>query len=455
LTKLLSDNRLILAIAGPAVLQTLVKSSFTLIDSYWVGKLGSAELAAITVANFLVWGAMALGEMIPVGTNSLVAQSKGADEADTGRHISTNNLVETLFLAIIVAIIMIPVLPYLYDVINIDAQQRTFTDDYLITFLIGLPCVTLLSTATAIFRGNGDTKTPFYLLLTAVCLNFFLAPLLIFGAGPVPFGGMKGAAFSTLISYLIAFIIGFKLLRKRNLINKINSYRFSKKILKHTFKIGIPVSMSGLAFSLIYVFVSRFVAEYGTTGLAALGIGHRSEAISYQVYIGLSLAATILVGQNIGAGNKDRAEKLAWKIFKFGIFAACIYSVILFIFSAEIAAVFTTDLSVISAASDFNKITAIILIFSAAEVILSGAFSGAGETVPPVIIGLTCTLLRIPLCAYFSAQWGLTGIWIAICISVALKGILITYWFYRGKWKEREFELSAKKENILELVENE
>jgi putative MATE family efflux protein len=451
----LSDNRLILAIAGPAVLQTLVKSSFTLIDSYWVGKLGSAELAAITVANFLVWGAMALGEMIPVGTNSLVAQSKGANEADTGRHISTNNLIETFFLAIIVAVVMIPVLPYLYDIINIDAQQRNYTDDYLITFLIGLPCVTLLSTTTAIFRGNGDTKTPFYLLLTAVILNFFLAPLLIFGLGPVPFGGMMGAAFSTLISYFIAFVIGYRLLRKRNLINKISSYRFSKRILRHTLKIGLPVSMSGLAFSLIYVFVSRFVADYGTTGLAALGIGHRSEAISYQIYIGLSLAATILVGQNIGAGNKDRAEKLAWKIFKFGIFAAMIYSFILFTFSEQIASIFTTDLSVIAAASDFNKVTAVILIFSAAEVILSGAFSGAGETIPPVSIGLTTTLLRIPLCAYFSSIWGLNGIWFAICLSVALKGILITYWFSRGKWKERKFELSKKKENILELVADE
>lgn len=455
MTNTISDNRLILAIAGPAVLQTLVKSSFTIIDSYWVGKLGSAELAAITVANFLVWGAMALGELIPVGTNSLVAQSKGADESDTGRNISTNNLVETLFMTILVAIIMIPALPYLYDIINIDAQKRIYTDDYLITFLMGMPCVTLLSTATAIFRGNGDTKTPFYLLLTAVSLNFFLAPLLIFGAGPVPFGGMKGAAFSTLISYSIAFIIGFRLLRKRNLINKISSYRFSKKILHHTFKIGLPVSMSGLAFSLIYVFVSRFVADYGTIGLAALGIGHRSEAVSYQIYIGLSLAATILVGQNIGAGNKDRAEKLAWKVYKFGIYAALMYSIILFIFSAEIASIFTTDTDVIAAASNSNKVTAIILIFSAAEVILSGAFSGAGETVPPVVIGLSTNILRIPLCALLSPVWGLNGIWIAICSSVMLKGILITFWFRRGKWKERKFELSRKKENILELVGDE
>lgn len=455
MTSKISDNKLILLIAGPAVLQTVVKSSFTLIDTYWVGKLGSPELAAITVANFLIWGSLALGEMIATGTNSLVAQAKGAEEEETGRQISTTNLLNTLFMTILISLCIIPTLPFLYDIININAQERVFTDEYLITFLIGMPCVTLLSTTTAIFRGNGDTKTPFYLLTTAVSLNFVMAPLLIFGIGGVLQYGITGAALSTLVSYSIAFIIGYYLLRKRNLIKRIRDYELSKKIIKHTLKIGLPVSLNGLAFSLIYVFISRFVADYGTTGLAAMGIGHRSEAIAYQISVGLSLAATILVGQNIGAGNKDRAEKLAWRIFNLGMISTAIFCVFLFIFSAPIAAFFTTDAAVISAASDLNKITALILLFSAAEVIFSGAFSGAGDTTPPVVIGFTFNILRIPMCALFSPIWGLNGVWIAVCLSVFLKGVFITYWFKRGKWKERKFELSEKKENIIQLVDGE
>lgn len=453
--KSLSDNRLILAIAGPAVLQTLVKSSFSLIDTYWVGKLGSTELASITVANFLVWGALALGEMIATGTNSLVAQSKGAGEIETGRKIATENLISTFFKTLLITILLIPILPFLYNIINLDAAQRGFTDDYLITFLLGMPCVTLLSTTAAIFRGTGDTKTPFYLISLAVSLNFVLAPLFIFGLGGFFQWGMKGAALSTLVSYLIAFIIGYILLRKRNLIGKIREYKFDKKILKHTIKIGLPVSLNGLAFSFIYVIVSSFVADFGTTGLAALGIGHRSESISYQICVGLSLAATVLIGQNIGAGNKDKAERLAWRICGIGTAAMSVYGILLFVFARTIAEFFTTDLAVIDAAEAYNKINALIMIFSAADVILNGAFSGAGDTIPPVTIGLIFNTLRIPLCALFAPIWGLNGIWIAICLSVALKSIVLTYWFYRGKWKEREFELSSKKENIIELVESE
>jgi putative MATE family efflux protein len=266
---------------------------------------------------------------------------------------------------------------------------------------------------------------------------------------------MQGAALSTLISYFIALLIGYVLLRKRKLIDKISTYKFDKKILYHTVKIGLPVSLNGLAFSFIYVIVSRFVAEFGTTGLAAMGIGHRSEAISYQICVGLSLAATILVGQNIGAGNKDRAEKLSWRICGIGTLAMSIYGILLFVFARTVAEVFTTDLAVIDAAEHYNKINAVIMIFSAADVIFAGAFSGAGDTIPPVTIGLIFNTLRIPMCALFAPIWGLNGIWIAICLSVVLKSIVLTYWFYRGKWKERRFELSEKKENILKLVDGE
>ncbi|MBS1513390.1 MAG: MATE family efflux transporter [Bacteroidetes bacterium] len=455
MTSKLSDNRLILAIAGPAVMQTIVKSSFTLIDTYWVGKLGSVQLAAITVANFLVWGSFALGELIATGTNSLVAQSYGAQERETGKRIATENLVNAFFTTVLISALFIPILNLLYDIINLDSAQRGFTDDYIVTFLIGMPCVTLLSTTAAVFRGTGDTKTPFYLICLAVSLNFFLAPLLIFGIGGYLQFEVKGAALSTIISYFAAFIAGYIILRKRNLIGKISGYTFDKKILLHTVKIGLPVSLHGMFFSFIYVIVSRFVADYGTTGLAALGIGHRSESISYQICVGLSLAATVLVGQNIGAGNKNRAEKLSWRIYIIGTLAMSVYGLLLFIFARNIAQFFTTDLAVIDAAEAYNKINAVIMIFSAADVILSGAFSGAGDTIPPVTIGLIFNTLRIPLCAVLSPVWGLNGIWIAICASVVLKSIVLTYWFYRGKWKERNFELSEKKENIIELVETE
>lgn len=449
-----SENKLILAIAIPAVLQTVVRSSFSFVDAIFVGQLGSTQLAGLSVATFLVWGILSLSEIIPIGTNSLVAQSVGAKNKSLSKRLASTNIVNAFFHSLILGIALIPVLPFLYDLIDLDSQQKYFADEYLITIMIGLPCLILQTTVSAIFRGYGDTKTPFYLLLLAVVLNLILTPILIFGIDGFMRFEVMGAALSTLISYLISFFVGFAILFKNDLRSKLSKYKFDLEILKETFRIGLPLALNGVAFSMIYVFVSSFVSDYGTTGLAALGIGHRSESIAYQMCVGFSIAATILVGQKVGAGKTDEAERIAWKIMWLSVIIMFAYSVPLFIFSAEVASIFTNDLAVISAASTYNKLAAAVLIFSAAEVILSGAFSGAGDTVPPAIVGLPFNILRIPFCAILTPFFGLDGVWIAISVTVVLKGIIMVIWFRKGNWKKKRSKLiDRERKNLLELTE--
>ena len=448
-----SDTKLILALALPAVFQTLTKSSFSLIDSFWVGKLGSVQLASITVSTFLVWGIISLAEIISNGTNSLVAQSTGAENKELSKKIATLNLQTTLFYSFIVGIILLPVLNYLYDIIDLNPQNRGYCNDYLISFLIGLPCVLLLSTVTSVFRGYGDTKTPFYLLIVSAVLNFLFCPLLIFGVNGFLRFEVQGAALSTLLAYLISFFIGLYILKKRKLINRIVIINFDRKIIFETFRIGFPLALNGVAFSMIYVFVSRFVAKFGDTGLAALGIGHRSESIAYQICVGFAMAATIMVGQYMGAGKPEEAWKFAWKIVRIGAVPVLIYTAILFTFSAEFAKIFTSNPDVIYHASYYNKLSALVMIFTMLETILTGAFAGSGYTSPPAITGLVFNFLRIPLCAWFSSIWGLEGIWFAICLSVLVKGVVLSIWFKKGTWKKMKFRLGQTNESIGKALE--
>ena len=168
-----SDRKIIFALAIPAVLLTIVRSLFVILDAFWVGKLGCKELAAITVATFLVWGILALGEMVAVGTNSLVAQRTGAKDVTMAKKISSLNILNTLFFSIFLGLAIIPILPLMYWFMNLQQPEILLANKYLITLLIGLPCITLLSTSSAIFRGYGDTKTPFYMFVFAVVLNIF------------------------------------------------------------------------------------------------------------------------------------------------------------------------------------------------------------------------------------------------------------------------------------------
>ena len=447
-----SLNKEIITLAWPAVLQTLVRSFVPIIDSYWIGKLGAEHLAAITVGSFLSWGVFAMGELIPIGTNSLVAQSVGAKQPDTTKHIATTNLISSLFYGLMIAGVIIPLLPFLYQLTNLDAGKSVLANMYLFPLLIGFPAMLLFETGNSIFRGNGDTQTPFRLLVVAVILKLTLCPLLIFGINGNLQLGMSGASISSIISYGSAFIIGFYLLKKRKLVLKIREkfftfireIKFNWKVIKETVKIGIPLSLEGLYFVMIYVVISRFVSDFGTVGLAALGIGHRSEAIPYQVAEGFSITATIIVGQNIGAKNPDKAEKAAWRVLYFSWIPMLLYGALLLFGASWVAGVFTDDKAVIETAKVYNQIAAFSIFFAAAGAIFTGAFAGAGNSVPPLLISLPITGLRIPLCAIFAPIYGMNGVWIAIFATSIISGIVVAVWFKRGKWKERKFALAKQ-----------
>lgn len=439
-----SDRKTILNLALPAVLQTVLRSFFIIIDAFWIGKMGSTELAALTAAAFIVWGTLELGDLISTGNSSLVAQSVGAKDFILSKKIGVLNLVNSFFYSFALGLLIIPLLPVLFGVMNLSAEHSVLSREYLTALLFGLPCVILLSTVNSVFRGYGDTRTPFWLLLIALVLNFFLNPLLIFGVDGFLQFGMKGAAIATLISYFVSVVTGIIIAYRRKLILPLLKYKLDFSIIKETVKIGLPVSLNGLAFSFIYIILARFISDFGTVGFASVGISHRSESLSYQITVGFSLAAAILTGQSVGANDTARAEKLAMKTLGYGSIVIIIYSLLLFIFSMEVASIFTKDIDVIKTASVFNKITAVVIIFSAVEVILSGAFAGAGDSVPPAVISTSINIMRIPFAGILSVYFGLIGIWIGIAFTVFLKGILIFVWFRRGKWKNKKTKLLQK-----------
>jgi Na+-driven multidrug efflux pump len=159
-------NRQIIKLAWPVFFQNLARSvAIAILDSYWIGKLGSEHLAAIAVGTFLSWGSFALGELIPIGTNSLVAQATGAKEPDSAKHIGTLNLINSVLWGIIVGVVMYLLLPLLYNFTNLDASKSLLAGQYLFPILVFLPVVILFETGSAIFRGSGNTQTPFRLLI--------------------------------------------------------------------------------------------------------------------------------------------------------------------------------------------------------------------------------------------------------------------------------------------------
>jgi len=199
--------------------------------------------------------------------------------------------------------------------------------------------------------------------------------------------------------------------------------------------VGLPTALTGITFSLIYVALTRTTTRFGTPALAALGLGHRVESWLYTIGVGFGAAAAAIVGQNLGAGRPDRAERAGWITLGYASVPALIASIAAVLIPERLAGLFTTDPAVLDVAVHYLRISAIAELTVCAEIVLEGALGGAGHTVPPMITSTALTVLRIPLAWWAAAKWGVDGIWWTITVTAAARGLAMIALWRAGGWK--------------------
>jgi putative MATE family efflux protein len=190
----------------------------------------------------------------------------------------------------------------------------------------------------------------------------------------------------------------------------------------------------------VYWFLIKIVHEFGEAAGAAMGIGNRMESLSYLTCYGISVAASTMVGQNLGAAQPDRAARSAWSATGWAIAFTLLMSAAFIGFPRLIAGVFTDDPEVLQIAVDYLIILGLSQSAMAVEIVLEGAFGGAGDTVPPMLVMIPGAVVRVPLAYYlcFGLDWGINGVWWTLTITSAMKAIVLALWFQRGRWKLKE-----------------
>jgi putative MATE family efflux protein len=252
-----------------------------------------------------------------------------------------------------------------------------------------------------------------------------------------------GAAIATAIAHTVAMFIGLILVLKGRIPFRILPRLREKTrldIITSLFKIGLPPSLASLNFAFVYLVMTRIMSQFGTPAVAAIPVGNRAESISYMTCFGFYIAASTMVGQNLGARQAERAARAAWT--SLGIISAItfVYGVIFLLLSEQITSVLTNDIEVIKIAGSYLRVLAFSQVFMAFEFVLEGAFAGAGDTLPPMIVSIPGTLVRIPL-AYLlaiSLSLGPSGVFWAITISTIAKGTVVFIWFRSGSWKKQK-----------------
>lgn len=423
----------IIRLALPAVGSALLTLTFMLVDIFWVGRLlGASALAAVSTAGYAVWIVAALAEMIAVGLTAVAARRHGEGAHGLAAVVAGSTLVVGLGLGVLVAVVGLALSGALFTLMGTPADVSALGRLYLSTYLVGTPLVFGFFACEATFRASGDTRTPLVLLASSVALNLVLDPLLITGAGPLPALGVAGAAAAAILTRGGVLVAGFVILARRRLI-RLSVFDFKSAF--SALRIGLPVAFTGVFFSLVYMGLTRITTRFGVPALAALGIGHKLEGLSYMVATGFGLASAAIVGQNMGAGRPDRARRAGWLTAGYACSAGAIVSFAFIAFPDLMVGIFTNDAAVIADGSLYLRALSLAQITMGLEIVLEASLGGAGYTVRPMLWNGLFTAARIPLAAWLAGAMGVAGVWWAIGLTAVARGIAMAVLWRGGRWQ--------------------
>lgn len=434
----------LVALALPIIAANLLQTGYQLVDAFWVGQLGSNAVAAVSISfpvNFLL---ISLSSGFAFAGTILVAQYAGAKNFKMVNHVATQTLTMVVIISIILSTIAWFLSPAILRLLGV--EQIIFEDANIFqkTIFAGLVFNFGFIMFQSLMRGIGEVRIPLYINAATLTLNFILDPLFIYGWGPVPAYGVTGAAVSTLVTVSLSAFTGvFILWRGKTDIQLTGkNFKFDIPLLKKAFKLGAPSSMEISARALGLTIMTGIAAKFGTSVLAAYGVG--SRLLSFVVIFGLGLlhASSTFVGQNMGARQVHRAEKGATYAAWIGFSALTLIGIIFFIFAEPLVRAFldSTD-DVVQMGVDFLKITSLTFGFMGAQLALVGTLRGSGNTVESMILTIIgIWLIQFPFAWITSEMESFQefGVWWSFPVSYVIPCILTVIWFKRGKWKEKK-----------------
>jgi putative MATE family efflux protein len=375
---------------------------------------------------------IALAEMIGVGLTAVAARRHGEGAHGLAAVVAGTTLGLALAAGLAVAALGWLLTPALFAVMGTPAEVSELGRLYLSTYLIGTPLIFGFFGTEAAFRAAGDTRTPLALLGVSVVLTLGLDPLLITGAGPFPALGIAGAAVAAVLIRGVVLALGFAVLVRRRLVRLTV---WDVKSALRVARVGAPVAATGIFFSAVYIGLTRITTRFGVPALAALGIGHKLEGLSYMVATGFAWASAAIVGQNLGAQRPDRARRAGWLTALYACSAGSFVALAFLTLPEVLVGTFTRDAAVVAAGASYLRVMAVAQIAMGLEIVLEASLGGAGFTLQPMLWAGLFTGARIPLAAWLAGVLGLAGIWWAIGLTAVARGVAMAVLWRGDRWQ--------------------
>jgi putative MATE family efflux protein len=434
-------HRAVWRLAWPLVLTMLLQTFNSFLDRGFVGHLGSNALAAVGLGGQFMFLLFSVGMSISVGTSALVSRFAGAREEGQAAIAAQQSVWIGLAAGVACAALTWPLRQTYLGWMHVSPEATALSVQYLSLTILGIPALFLMLILSSVFRGLGDTKTPLLVMLGVNFVHLGGDWLLIFGHWGLPRLGIAGGAVALIASQVVGAALYFWALRRLPLGVRMYWLRpLDWGWVTRVLNIGLPAAAQNVSRVLsMMAFTGVLARSYeATAAVAALTIGLTSESIAFMPGFAFSMAASTLTGQNLGAGDPDRAERAAIASFWQGLAVMVVMGAVFFVFAVPFAHIFTHDPHVVPLAVAYLRIAAISEPFLALGMILTGALNGAGDTKAPAWAGLvTMWGVRLPgaWLAISVLHDGAIGAWWAMTASTILSGLAALALFRWGRWK--------------------
>lgn len=435
-----SINKAIFLLSVPMVLEMFMESVFALVDIFFVGKLGNAAVATVGLTESMLTIIYSLGIGLSMGATAVISRRTGEKNTGAASHAAMQAIYLTVGLSLLVSSVGIFFAKDLLAYMGADATILNGNHVYTQIMLIGNAPIMLIFLINGIFRGAGNAAIAMRSLWLANLLNIVLCPTLIYGLGPIPAFGIKGAAMATTIGRSIGVLY-----QLYHLFNDKGIIRIKKPHLKADFgimgnllKISAGSTGQFLIASGSWIVLMKILSRFGNDALAGYTIAIRILIFALMPSWGMSNAAATLVGQNLGAQQPDRAERSVWRTGFFNMVFLGSIGVISIVFAEPILHLFTHDATAIRFGKECILYVCLGYIFYAYGMVISQSFNGAGDTVTPTILnffGFWCFQIPLAYTLAIHLEAGPKGVFMAIAIAESAMAIVGMYLFKRGKWK--------------------
>ena len=424
----------ILSMMLPMALGILVMIGNGLVDAYFIGQLGYAQLAAVSYA-FPVWFVAAGIVMgLGTGTSSVLSRFIGAGDTASVKQIATHSMVLAVIAGAVVTAIGLLTVESLFGLLGANEESMPYVKEYMTIYYWGSLFLGIPFIGNSILRANGDAKTPSLLVASSAVVNAVLDPILIFGWFGFPEMGVAGAALASVIS-TITFLMAslWVLIVRDDLLTTIgHSIESMVSSWKQVLHVGLPAIASNLIAPLSAAFVTALVSTYGQEAVAAYGLAGRIEALVIVLLMALGGATAPYVGQNYGAKKYERLVDGFKFSARFALFYAVFCIAFLYFFSGPILSVFTTNEDVIRLAMLQLLICPWGYGFLGVASICNGSFNAFGRPLPAMTISISRTLVVYVPLAYMLAHYlGFQGIFIAQVLANIFAGCVAIIWYRR------------------------